>query len=69
MIADVFNHQLFWEKQGKNINSLFCALFKKRLSFCCFDSYVSQILLSIRTMTLRSISSMEKKTTEAKKGF
>ena len=46
MIANVFNHQLFWEKQRKNINSLFCTLFKKRLSFCCFDSYHCQTSLS-----------------------
>ena len=46
MIANVFNHQLFWEKQRKNINFLFCTLFKKRLSFCCFDSYHCQTSLS-----------------------
>ena len=38
MVANVFNHELFWEKQWKNINSSFFALLKQRL-FLSFPKF------------------------------
>ena len=63
--VNIFNHSLlslFWEKTS----SLYvCSL--KNVQFFWFDSCLSQTLLSMRTMTLRPISSIQKKQQRQKK--
>ena len=63
-----FQPPTFLGKTTENIISLFCTLFKKRLSFCCFDSYHCQTSLSKEQWFCVKYHHW-KKTTKAKKGF